>query len=136
MTKTWMIFAALSLGGLAPCRAMPPESPFACNRAALTGAGRKRHFDELGPALRTIVKSVRELPDGYEFQFPPDPATFRLVAEWAAGEHLCCPFFDIELRQERERAAGEHNGAFWMRLSGRSGVKQFIETDLGKWIKK
>jgi hypothetical protein len=69
-----------------------------------------------------------ELPNGYEFQFPA--AAFRLVAEWPAGEHLCCPFFDIELRQERE------NGAFWMRLSGRPGVKQFIEADLRKWMNK
>jgi hypothetical protein len=80
--------------------------------------------------LRQTVKNVRELRDGYEFQFPADPVTFRLVAEWAAGEHLCCPFFDIDLRQEREQ------GAFWMRLSGRSGVKQFIEADFAKWMAK
>jgi hypothetical protein len=131
MIKIWiLICAALSLSALVPGKAMPHESPFACNRAALTGTDRKRHFDELGPALQAIVKNVRELPDGYDFQFPTDPATFRLVAEWAAGEHLCCPFFDIELRQERE------NGPFSMRLSGRPGVKQFIESDLGKWMKK
>jgi hypothetical protein len=131
MMKTWMLIPAiLTLTALVPCQAMPPESPFACKRAALTDNDRRRHFDELGPALRAMVKNVRELPDGYEFQFPADAATFRLVAEWAAGEHLCCPFFDIELRQERE------GGAFWMRLSGRPGVKQFIEVDLGKWINR
>ena len=131
MTKTWMLISAVfTLRGLVPCQAMPHEFPFACNRAALTDTDRKRHFDELGPALRAMVKNVRELPNGYEFQFPADAAAFRLVAEWAAGEHLCCPFFDIELRQERE------NGAFWMRLSGRPGVKQFIEADLGKWMNR
>jgi hypothetical protein len=124
--------AALMLSALALARgqAMRHESRFACNRAALTAADRKRHFDELGPTLRAAVKNVRELPDGYEFQFPADSATFRRVAEWAAGEHLCCPFFDIELRQQRE------NGSFCMRLSGRSGVKQFIEADLAKWMNK
>jgi len=131
MTKTWMLISAvLSLSALVPCQAMPDKSPFACNRAALTDIDRKRHFDELGPALRAMVKKVRELPDGYEFQFPADRETFRLTAEWAAGEHLCCPFFDIELRQERE------NGAFRMRLTGRPGVKRFIEADLGNWMKK
>ena len=131
MTKTWMLISAvLTLRRLVPCQAMPHESPFACNHAALTDTDRRRHFDELGPALRAMVKNLRELPNGYEFQFPADPATFRLVAEWAAGEHLCCPFFDIELRQERE------NGAFWMRLFGRPGVKQFIEADLRKWMNK
>src|SRR5271155_1371060 len=105
-------------------------SPFACDRSALTPEQRKRHFDELGPQLRAISKTARELPTGYEFEFPADPATIQLVAEWAAGEHLCCPFFDIDLRQERE------NGALWMHLSGAPGVKRFIEADLGKWIKR
>jgi len=126
------ICAALVLGALSLAwgQAIRQESPFACNRAALTAADRKRHFDELGPALRAAVINVRELPDGYEFEFPADSVTFRRVAEWAAGEHLCCPFFDIELRQQRE------NGSFWMRLSGRSGVKQFILADFAKWMKK
>ena len=129
--KTWILIpAVLSLSTIVLGHAISHDSPFACNRSALTDADRKRHFDELGPMLRSMVKNIRELRDGYEFEFPADPRTFRLVAEWAAGEHLCCPFFDIDLRQEREK------GAFWMRLSGRSGVKQFVETDLGSWMRK
>src|ERR1041385_827219 len=131
MKTNWIFLpAALFLTTIALSHAIPYDSPFACNRSALTDVDRRRHFDELGPALRRMVLNIRELRDGYEFQFPADPATFRTVAEWAAGEHLCCPFFDIELRQERE------NGRFWMRLSGRPGVKQFIQADLGKWLKK
>src|SRR5882757_5766939 len=61
------------------------ESPFACDRLALDPEARKRHFDELGPELRDMRKAVRELPDGYEFQFPSDPKAIALVAEWAAG---------------------------------------------------
>ena len=56
------------------------ESPFACDRLALDPEARKRHFDELGPELRSLRKAVRELPDGYEFQFPADPKTIALVA--------------------------------------------------------
>ena len=119
-----LLFAAL----LAPLGAQ--DSPFACNRSALTAQDRKRHFDELGPMLRTMVKNVRELPEGYEFQFPADAATYRLVAEWAAGEHLCCPFFDIDLRVGRE------NGPLYLRLTGREGVKQFIKADFPPgWFK-
>ncbi len=105
-------------------------APFACDRLALNPEQRKRHFDELGPQLRGLAKGVRELPDGYEFEFSADPATIQLVAEWAAGEHRCCPFFDIDLRLERE------HGAFWLRLTGREGVKQFIQADFGKWFKR
>src|SRR5712664_1953082 len=60
------------------------ESPFVCDRLALTPAVRKRHFDELGPALRARRTSVRELPDGYEFQFPSDAKTVAMLEEWAA----------------------------------------------------
>src|SRR5262245_52916313 len=71
------------------------QSPFACCRIALNTEARKRHFAELGPVLRSMRKAVRELPDGYEFQFSSDPKTIAMVAEWAAGERLCCPFFHI-----------------------------------------
>lgn len=106
------------------------QSPFACDRLALNTQARKRHFDELGPALRSMRKAVRELPDGYEFQFPSDPKTIAMVAEWAAGERLCCPFFNIQLRMEEE------GGPFWLRLTGRKGTKEFIQIDGASWIKQ
>jgi len=106
------------------------ESPFACNRLALTPEQRKRHFDELGPKLVSLKKSVRELPNGYEFEFPADPSTFQLVAEWAIGERACCPFFDIDMRLERE------GGSLWLGLKGREGVKQFIQADGAAWIRR
>jgi len=104
------------------------ESPFACDRLALDPAARKRHFDELGPALRSLRKAVRELPEGYEFQFPSDPKTIAMVEEWAAGERVCCPFFDIQLRMERE------DGPFWLSVTGRKGTKDFIKVDGASWI--
>ena len=106
------------------------ESAFVCDRLALNAEQRKRHFDELGPKLVLLRQDVRELANGYEFQFPADPTTVQLVAEWAAGERACCPFFDIELRLERE------GGPLWLRLTGRDGVKQFIRADGAAWIKK
>ena len=106
------------------------ESPFACDRLALDPEARKRHFEELGPSLGALKKTVRELSNGYEFQFPSDPKTIAMVAEWAAGERLCCPFLDIQLRLERE------GGPFWMRLTGRKGTKDFIKADAAGWIKQ
>src|SRR5215467_3763284 len=105
------------------------ESPFACNRSALNPEQWKRHFDELGPKLRKLVLQARELPHGYEFQFSGDRSTFQLIAEWISGEHLCCPFFDIDLRLDRE------GGATWIRLTGRPGTKEFIRTDFKAWFK-
>jgi hypothetical protein len=105
-------------------------SPFVCNRRALTSEQRKRHFDELGPQLLSLKKSVRELPNGYEFEFPSDAKTIQLATEWAIGERACCPFFDINLRLERE------GGPLWMGVTGREGVKQFIQADGAAWLKR
>jgi hypothetical protein len=127
-------FAGKSANGNDKPKANQPteirESPFACDRLALDPEARKRHFEELGPSLRVLKKSVRELSDGYEFQFPSDPKTIAMVAEWAAGERLCCPFFDIQLRLEREA------GPFWLTLTGRKGAKEFIKADAAAWIKQ
>ena len=106
------------------------DSPFACNRLALTPKQRKRHFDELSPKLLLLKKSVRELPNGYEFEFPADPKTVQLVVDWAVGERACCPFFDIDMRLERE------GGSLWLGMTGREGVKQFIQADGAAWIRK
>ena len=100
-------------------------SRFACNAFALSPEARKRHFDELGPALLKLKKSTRELPDGYEFELPPDKGTYQLLTEWAFQERLCCPFFDVDVRFERE------NGPLWLRLTGRPGTKEFIKEEFG-----
>ena len=59
------------------------ESPFACNAFVLSAAVRKRHFEELGPALLKLKKSIRELPDGYELELSADNRTYQLLTEWA-----------------------------------------------------
>jgi len=75
--------------------------------------------------LLKLKKSTRELPDGYAFELPPDKETYQLLTEWAFQERLCCPFFDIDLRFDRE------NGPLWLRLTGRPGTKEFIKMELG-----
>jgi hypothetical protein len=119
-----------SAGAGSSADAKRPQSPFACNRLALTPEQRKRHFDELGPKLRSLRKNGRELPNGYEFEFPADSDVVQLVAEWAVGERACCPFFDIDMRLERE------GGSLWLSLTGREGVKQFIQADGAAWIRR
>jgi hypothetical protein len=73
---------------------------------------------------------VRELPDGYACEYPGDPATYRLITEWAAGERLCCPFFDVDVHSQRE------GGSVWVRVTGREGVKDFIKVEGAEWVKK
>src|SRR5579864_1496143 len=105
-------------------------SPFYCNRLALAPEVRKRHFDQQGPRLERRIKSVRELKDGYEFEFPGDAATYQLLTKWAIKERLCCPLFNIGLEMEAE------GSSLWLRLTGRPGTKAFIRVDGAGWIKR
>jgi hypothetical protein len=123
-----ILFGMLMLTMLGTSLGAQRQSPFACDRLALSPADRTRHFDELGPALRSMRTTVRELPNGYAFQFPADPKTIALVAEWVAGERACCPFFDIDLKFDRE------GGPLWLILTGREGTKEFIKVDAASWI--
>lgn len=127
---TTIVGLSKSKGAQGSPEAKRSESPFACNRLALTPEQRKRHFDELGPKLRSLKKSVREIPHGYEFEFTADSNTVQLVAEWAVGERACCPFFEIDMRLERE------GGSLWLGLTGRKGIKQFIQVDDASWIRQ
>lgn len=63
--------------------------------------------------MLSLRKSVRELPNGYEYEFPADSNMAQLAVEWAVGERACCPFFDIDLRLERE------GRSLWLGLTGR-----------------
>ena len=104
------------------------ESPFACDRLALTPEIRKRHFEVLGPALVGMRKGVRELPNGYEFEFPNDENTYKILTEWVFQESQCCPFFDLNVQLKRE------HGTLVLTATGREGTKAFIQTDGAKWI--
>lgn len=106
-----------------------PETPFFCDRTALTSEQRKRK-QELGKALGSSVLGIQELPDGFEFEFPYDPSNYQALTEFTPLERACCPFFDISIRLERE------GGKLWWRLTGREGVKQFIHAEFSPWIKR
>ncbi len=107
--------------------AQQSESPFVCNLGVLTAADRARKED-ISHSLAAMVTGVRELPDGFEFQFTSEPATLTLLGEWTWTERLCCPFFDFDIRVDRE------GGPIALRLTGRPGTKAFIEADFVRWI--
>jgi hypothetical protein len=101
------------------------ETAFYCNRSAIKPEQRARKA-ELDITLLAAETNVRELKHGFEFEFPASPGTFQAAAEWATLERECCPFFDITLGMERE------GGPFWLRLTGREGVKQFIAAEFSQ----
>jgi hypothetical protein len=128
MTFRLALLALLFVPASALAAQAPKESPFACVMSALSSAERKQHFEEYGPKLRARLTKIQELPDGYEFGFAPDPETYRMLSTWMFQERLCCPFFDLDLRIDRE------GGPLWLRLTGREGVKEFITAEFDPWF--
>ena len=47
------------------------------------------------------------------------------LADFIAKERLCCPFFGFALQLEPE------GGELWLSLTGREGVKPFIQAEIG-----
>lgn len=99
------------------------DSPFFCDLKALTPEQRGRYAD-LSKTLLQSVEAKRELKNGYAFRLK-DSVSMTLAAEWAQLESKCCPFFGFQIEREPE------NGALWLRLTGRTGVKQFIRSEFG-----
>jgi hypothetical protein len=103
------------------------QTPFACDMTALAPEQRTRHY-ELATLLRSSLNAIRELPDGYDFEFSWSPDTYNALAEITPLEHACCPFFDISIRIE-----SEDKKVYW-RLTGQEGIKPFIRAEFGKWF--
>src|SRR5262245_13398501 len=101
-------------------------TPFFCDRSALTAEQRARQR-ELGKVLRAAVARSREVKDGYEFELPGNVETYRALTEFVPFERACCPFFEFNIRLERE------GGPLYWRLTGREGVKDFIREEF-KWL--
>jgi len=100
------------------------ESPIACNLTALTAEQRTRR-QALAQQMHAATQEICELPDGYAFRFSADPALCLTVVEFMTLERLCCPFFAFALEMESE------DGPMWLRLTGRDGVKPFLQAELG-----
>jgi hypothetical protein len=99
-------------------------SPFVCDMTAIDPASRTRHA-AITVELFQAVDAIRELPNGYAFRLHDEAALLMKVAEFIANERLCCPFFGFTVEVEPQ------GGAFWLHLTGREGVKPFIQAEVG-----
>ncbi len=108
---------------------MSSPTPFFCDMTALSSEQRTRHR-ELAALLQSSLTTIRELPDGYDFEFPWSAETYNALAEIKPLEHACCPFFDISIRIEGE------SSKLWWHLTGREGIKPFIRAEFGAWFER
>jgi len=100
------------------------QPPIACDFNAMNVEQRNR-YNAVSQHLRASVKEVRELPDGYALQLPTEPSVILMAAEFMTLERLCCPFLTLALEIESQ------GGPTWLQLTGREGVKEFLQAELG-----
>ncbi|HEY1494252.1 MAG TPA: hypothetical protein VGF49_06895 [Candidatus Solibacter sp.] len=98
------------------------EVPIACNLNALTPAQR-RELKVFSERVVSAVTGTREMDDGYGFRVDNTKVS---TVDLAGGIELwrkCCPFyeFQIDLRGD--------DGALWLTLRGRKGVKEYFPLD-------
>lgn len=107
-------------------RAPRKDNPMviACDLSALDAPQRRRRR-ELQEQLRADIQEARELEDGYAFRHSPKTSVLLELAEFAALERLCCPFFGFEISVGRDR------GPVWFRITGGEEAKRVLQAELG-----
>lgn len=105
-------------------KSLTSESPLFCDLSALDTAQRERHQANTRQLFGS-VQQIEELLDGYAFTWPAEAGTILHAAEFITLERLCCPFFDFALEIKGK------GGPLRLKLTGREGVKQFIQAEFG-----
>jgi hypothetical protein len=94
----------------------------ACDLTALTAHERLEQA-ETSRRLRVTLTGIDELADGYAVSLPATGEAIALAARFIDYERRCCPFIQFNLD------VVPNGGPVRLRLTGRDGVKQFIQTE-------
>ena len=100
------------------------EVELACS---LTAAELRVRSEE-NSALFARAQSVRELPDGYRFAFPPEADVAQNLLQFILAERACCPFFTFEL------AFPSPHHAIYLVVRGRDGVKEIVRASVASVV--
>lgn len=86
--------------------------------------------NELLPIVLDTIRRVDEVEEGYVLVFESDDKEAALVSEWMLMERICNPFLRFQLSFE------SNNGPVSLQLSGRSGTKDFLQSEfsLRRWL--
>jgi len=103
---------------------MSENTPLACSLGALSPEEQKRR-QLLADQLLTAQQELCELPSGYALRYPAESSLILAIAEFMTLERRCCPFIHFTLECEAE------DGPLWLKLTGRAGVKAFLQAELG-----
>ncbi|MBX7184520.1 MAG: hypothetical protein K1Y01_05175 [Vicinamibacteria bacterium] len=115
------ILMSIAMLNIAPVAQTDP--PIACTPKALDATQRKRQTELLG-IVRGKIQKTLELDNGFAVQLPNDPSTALQVAEWISLERRCCGFAEFSLEWRLDDTV-------WVKLTGRSGVKEVLASEMG-----
>lgn len=100
------------------------ETAFVCNLGVMNQEERAQYV-ALSRKLMGASEERRELDNGYAFKLAERKIALMEIAEWVTLERRCCPFFNLQIEVE------PNDGPIWLRMTGATGVKQFILSEIG-----
>lgn len=92
----------------------------ACDLQAIPQDARPLHQASIQRVF-AAVQETQKLPAGYALRLPNDPDILQSAMSFISYERLCCPFFRFELAIEPDL------GPIWLRLTGNTDVKPFLQ---------
>jgi hypothetical protein len=99
--------------------------PLACDMTVFSPTERERHVQNTCELL-TAVQAIHETEDSFEFVFLHGSESITKLAEFIAGERLCCPFLEFTLKI----GAGEQPVS--LILTGPEGTKEFLREEFSE----
>lgn len=102
---------------------MDKEIPVACCHTVFTKEQRVEYKSIWGE-LETRRFAIVELENGYQYQFPGDAETLRLISEWVSMERKCCPFLTFSV------IASHVDEPILLQLTGNEEAKAFLRSDI------
>lgn len=98
---------------------MKTEIPIACSLTDKELQERRKNV--LEKAAQSLT-SVRELNDGFSYQFPAEDSILEDLITVINLERKCCPFLNFKLSIEAQ------NGFVSLELTGQKGTKEMIQS--------
>lgn len=94
------------------------EAGLAC---LLTDAEIRKRKAAIRAEFKQGVKAVKELPDGYEYQFPGDTQWIRVLSAFIEYESHSCQFLTFSLK------VSEKSRLIYLQLTGSQDCKPMIK---------
>ena len=95
------------------------NTPIACS---LSSAELQQRRSDVLLKIKSALKEVQELEDGYLYSFHSTPERLDELTNLIALEHACCPFLRFCLTVEPS------DGGISLELTGPVGTKEFLAT--------